>query len=190
MPLLPIALAAALAAGPDAPDCAKDPKNLLAKLDCGFASGIQGWEADSMGGPAKIAHEPKEGDPSPGALKGVGSSQGSLQAKGPCLPARPNTSYRYGARFRLVSGETYVCGPQIFHYRDAACQDSMGPLSAMSDLVEKTWQAFDPGRRPEAGKDQGVATTTGETKAIQLRFACSGQPDFVVLFDDVFVTEK
>jgi hypothetical protein len=136
-----------LAAGTSAADCSKDAKNLLAKSDCGFATGIKGWDSGTHG---TISHDAREGAPGPGALKGVGT-EGTLEAKGPCLPARPKATYRYGGRMRLVSGETYVCGAQVHHSSDAACQESLGPLSAMADLVSKEWKALDPARRPEAG---------------------------------------
>ena len=182
MTFLTTMLLTALAGG----DCTKNAKNLLAKHDCGFATGIKGWESVS---PAKLGHEPKDGAPTAGALKAT-APEGSLQANSPCLPAKPKTTYRYGARFRLVSGQTYVCGPQIHHFGDAACGDSLGYLSAMADLVQKEWQAFDPARRPEAGPNQGLATTTADTKAIRMTFACSGEPNFTVLFDDVWISEK
>jgi hypothetical protein len=176
----------ALAAGAGAAaDCSKDAKNLLAKSDCGFATGIKGWDSGTLG---KISHDAREGAPSPGALKVVGT-EGTLEAKGPCLPAKPKTTYKYGGRMRLVSGETYVCGAQVHHYSDAACQESLGILSAMADLVKKEWQALDPARRPEAGPNQGVATMGAETKAMKLVLVCSGAPGFTVLFDDVWLNE-
>ena len=174
-----------LAAGTGAADCSKDAKNTLAKSDCGFATGITGWDSGSYG---KISHDAKEGAPGPGALKAVGT-EGTLEAKGPCLPARPKVTYRYGGRMRLVSGETYVCGAQVHHYSDAACEESLGILSAMADLVSKEWTALDPARRPEAGPRQGIATMAAETKAMKLVLVCSGAPGFTVLFDDVWLDE-
>lgn len=175
-----------LAAGTGAAaDCSKDAKNLLAKSDCGFASGIKGWDSGTYG---KISHDAKEGAPGPGALKAVGTD-GTLEAKGPCLPAKPKATYRYGGRVRLVGGETYVCGMQVHHYSDAACQDSLGILSALADLVTPEWRAFDPARRPENGPKQGFATMAAETKAMKLVLVCSGAPGFTVLFDDVWLNE-
>jgi hypothetical protein len=166
-------------------DCKSDAKNLLAAHDCGFATGIAGWEAS--GSRARLGHAAKDGDPQPGSLE-VEAPDGSLLVSGPCLEVEPSTSYRYGARFRKVSGETYVCGPQIHHFADAACAEPLGPLAAMGDMVETAWQAFDPTRRPEAGPDQGVAKTEAATRAVRLVFAGSGEPGFVVRFDDVFVS--
>jgi hypothetical protein len=166
-------------------DCKTDAKNLLAAHDCGFATGIAGWQASHS--EARVSHAAKDGDPQPGSLE-VQAPDGSLQVSGPCLEVEPNTTYRYGARFRKVSGETYVCGPQIHHFADAACAEPLGPLAAMADLVETAWQAFDPARRPEAGPDQGIAKTEATTRAIRLVFAGSGEPGFVVRFDDVFVS--
>jgi hypothetical protein len=166
-------------------DCKSDAKNLAAAQDCGFATGIAGWQA--IGSEARVAHAPKDGDPQPGSLE-VQAPDGSLQVGGPCLEAKPSTAYRYGARFRRVSGVTYVCGPQVQHFADAACAESLGLLSAMADLVEAEWQAFDPSRRPEAGPDQGVARTEAATRAVRLLFVCSGEPGFVVRLDDVFVS--
>ena len=174
-----------LAAGWGPADCAKDPKNLLAKYDCGFAAGIKGWDSGTHG---KISHEPKDGAPAPGSLKVVGT-EGTLEAKGPCLPAKPSATYRYGGRMKLGSGEVYVCGEQVHHYSDAACQESLGILSAMADLVAKDWRALDPARRPESGPKQGIATMAAETKAMKLVLVCSGAPGFTALFDDVWLNE-
>jgi hypothetical protein len=184
--MLVMAAVLVLAAGsPGAADCSKDAKNLLAKSDCGFTTGIKGWDSGTHG---KISHDAKEGAPAPGALKAVGT-EGTLEAKGPCVQAKPKTTYKYGGRMRLVSGETYVCGAQVHHYSDAACQESLGILSAMADLVTKEWQALDPARRPEAGPNQGVATMAAETKAMKLVLVCSGAPGFTVLYDDVWLNE-
>jgi hypothetical protein len=90
---------------------------------------------------------------------------------------------------KLGGGEIYVCGAQVHHYSDAACQENLGILSAMADLVRKDWQALDPARRPESGAKQGVATMTAESKAMKLVLVCSGAPGFTVLFDDVWLSE-
>lgn len=177
--------AALLLAGWGPADCTKDPKNLLAKSDCGFAAGIDGWSSGTLG---KISHEPKDGAPTAGSLKAVGT-EGTLEAKGPCVPAKPKATYRYGGRVRLVSGETYVCGQQVHHYSDAACQDGLGILSAAADLVTPEWRAFDPARRPENGPKQGIAAMSAESKAMKLVLVCSGAPGFTVLFDDVWLGE-
>ena len=174
-----------LAAGWGTADCTKDPKNLLAKSDCGFAAGIKGWDSGTRG---TISHEAKDGAPGPGALKGVGT-EGTLEVLGPCLPAKPKATYRYGGRMKLGSGEIYVCGAQVHHYSDAACQENLGILSAMADLVGKDWQALDPARRPESGPRQGIATMAAETKAMKLVLVCSGVAGFTVLFDDVWLDE-
>jgi hypothetical protein len=174
-----------LAAGWGPADCTKDPKNVLARSDCGFAAGIQGWDSGTYG---KISHEPKDGAPAPGSLKAVGT-EGTLEAKGPCLPAKPKATYRYGGRVRRVGGETYVCGVQVHHYGDAACQEGLGILSALADLVTPEWRAFDPARRPENGPKQGIADMSAESKALKLVLVCSGVPGFTVLFDDVWLDE-
>ena len=186
IPVLTILAAVALVPSAALADCKSDTNNLLAALDCGFSSGIAGWESGSA---ARVSHDAKDGDPHPGSLE-VLAPDGSLLVSGPCLAAQPGTTYRFGARFRRVSGETYVCGPQIHHFADAACEEPLGHLAAMADLLETEWQAFDPARRPEAGPDQGVARTEAATRAIQLIFACSGGPGFVVRFDDVFVSAR
>jgi hypothetical protein len=186
--LVPTALLLSTLVSAPKGDCASDAKNLLAKADCGFATGIKGWEAGTSG--EKVTHEAREGDPTPGALRAVSSGQGTLEAQSPCLAAAPKTSYAFGARFRLAEGQVYVCGPQVHHYSDAACQDASGPLAAMADLATSSWQAFDPARRPEAGAKQGIAATTAETRAIRLKLVCSGPAPFTVLFDDVFVSPR
>jgi hypothetical protein len=183
--MLVMAVLSFVVASPAA-DCAQDAKNLLAKSDCGFAKGIQGWDSGTRG---KISHDARDGAPKAGALKGVGT-EGTLEAKGPCLPAKPNAKYRYGSRFRLGSGETYVCGMQVHHYGDATCQDGLGILSAIGDLAKPQWQAFDPARRPESGPDQNVATTGAKTQAIRPVLVCSGVAGFSALFDDVSVNEQ
>ena len=184
VPVLTVLAALALVPSAALADCKSDAKNLLAARDCGFSGGIAEWESGSA---ARVSHEAKDGDPGPGSLE-VLAPDGSLLVSGPCLAAQPSTTYRYGARFRRVSGETYVCGPQIHHFADAACEEPLGHVAAMADLLETDWQAFDPARRPEAGPDQGVARTEAATRAIKLLFACSGGPGFVVRVDDVFVS--
>jgi hypothetical protein len=166
-------------------DCASDAKNLLASRDCGFANGVAGWDAG--GSEARVSHAAGDGDPKPGSLE-VMAPDGSLLVSGPCIAVQPGAAYRFGARFRQVSGETYVCGPQVHHFSDAACAEPLGPLAAMGDLVAPKWQAFDPARRPENGPDQGIAKTEAASRAVRLVFACSGAPGFVVRFDDVFVS--
>ena len=167
-------------------ECASDPKNLLAAHDCGFAKGIGGWRANEG---AQVTHAAKDGHPGPGSIEGV-APDGSLLIEGPCVAARPGTAYRFGASVRLVEGSTYVCGPQVHHFADAACADALGPLAAMSDLVETGWRAFDPARRPESGPDQNVATTEAGTHGLRVVLACSGEAGFVVRFDDVSLTPR
>ena len=166
--------------------CASDAKNLLAAHDCGFAKGIDGWQANEG---ARIAHAAKDGHPQPGSIEAVAPG-GSLLIEGPCVAAKPATTYRFGASVRLVEGSTYVCGPQVYHFADAACADSLGPLAAMSDLVMEGWRAFDPARRPESGPDQNLATTESATRGLRIVLACSGEAGFVVRFDDVSLTPR
>ncbi len=182
---LPFALTIALAAGSAAtPDCAANARNLLAKSDCGFRVGTRGWTATDG---ATLAHDAKDGAPGPGALVATSGPANNVQAYSPCLAAAPDTTYRFGARYRVARGEVYVCGAQVHHFSDAACQNALGPLSATADLGKPTWQAFDPKRRPENGPNQDKATTTAETRALQLVLVCSGAGPFTAHFDDVFV---
>ena len=167
-------------------DCASDATNLLAAHDCGFAKGIAGWQANEG---ARVTHAAKDGDPQPGSIEGV-APNGSLMIEGPCVAAKPGAVYRFGASVRRVEGSTYVCGPQVYHFADAACAEPLGPLAAMSDLVETGWRAFDPARRPESGPDQNLATTGAETRGLRMILACSGEAGFAVRFDDVSLTPR
>jgi hypothetical protein len=154
-------------------DCAGEPKNLLAKLDCGFEKGTTGWSTEP---PAAIAHDPKNGDPSPGALLAKGGPQGSVTVVGPCLPAQPSVPYSYAGHLRLSQGNAYFCTVQLFQYTDGSCGDGGEPLGAEGAPPEATWRIISAG-----------ATTGTAAGSIEVRLVCSGEPDFAVLWDDVWV---
>jgi hypothetical protein len=167
-------------------DCAGESANLLAAHDCGFAKGIAGWQANEG---AQVAHAANDGHPQPGSIEGVAPG-GSLQIESPCVAAKPDTTYRYGASVRLIEGSVYVCGAQVHHFADAACAEPLGPLAAMADLVQADWRAFDPARRPESGPTQNLATTEASTRALRVVLVCGGEAGFEVRFDDVSLAPR
>ena len=163
--LLPVAAAA---------DCASDPKNLLAKMNCGFDQDIAGWTDAAMG---KSSHEPKEGNPKPGALKGTDGDQ-SLLIEGPCVQVKPSTKYTFGLRIRTAAGSPYFVAMNVFQYTDANCKEGAEPLHSAALPPDKTWQSATES-----------ATTSGTTASVHLRIAGSGEPGFSILFDDLFLNE-
>jgi hypothetical protein len=188
MPLTTAVLLAALAAAPGGADCTADAKNLLAKKDCGFTTGVAGWTARPDAG--TVSHDPRDGAPKPGALKVTAGAQASVNVSGPCLPAKPGATYQFGSRYRLASGEVYVCALDVYQYKDAACTDSTGKPSAISDLAAKEWQAFDAKRRPEWKPGADTVTVAADARFLQVSIGCSGPGPFTALFDDVFLREQ
>ncbi|HYC60723.1 MAG TPA: hypothetical protein VEK79_14260 [Thermoanaerobaculia bacterium] len=150
-------------------DCASDPKNLLAKMNCGFDQDIAGWTDAAMG---KSSHEPKEH-----ALKGTDGDQ-SLLIEGPCVQVKPSTKYTFGLRIRTASGSPYFVGMDLFTYTDANCKEGAEPLHSAALPPNKTWQSATES-----------ATTSATTRSIHLRIAGSGEPGFSILFDDLFLNE-
>jgi hypothetical protein len=155
-------------------DCASDPKNLLAKLNCGFDRDIAGWTDSAIG---KSSHEPKDGNPGAGALKGTDGDQ-SLLIEGPCVPVRPSTKYTFGLRIRTATGNPYFVGMNVFQYADANCKEAAEPLHSAGMPPNKTWQSATE-----------TATTSATAASVQLRIAGSGEPGFSILFDDLFFSE-
>jgi len=163
--LLPVAAAA---------DCATDPKNLLAKLNCGFDRDISGWTQSEMG---KSSHEPKEGNPKPGALRGTDGNQ-SLLIEGPCVQVKPSTKYTFGLRMRTATGTPYFIAMNVFQYTDANCKEGAEPLHSAGMPPNKTWQPVTES-----------ATTSDTAASVHLRITGSGEPGFSILFDDIFLNK-
>jgi hypothetical protein len=160
-----------------ATDCASDESNLLAAGNCSFDRDLAEWEVDPGGATAE--HDAKEGSPRAGALRVDGGPQGSASVEGPCVPASPGTGYEVAVRLRAASGTPYFCGVNVFEYTDAKCDQGQEPLASASLPPEPDWQ-----RATES------ATTGATTGSLRVRFACSGEPGFVVLVDDVAVSRR
>jgi hypothetical protein len=150
-------------------DC-RDPANLLAAQNCGFDKDAVGWSA--LPG-ASVTQDAADG----GVLKATADAQGSLTIEGPCIAAQPKTAYRVSARLRLATGTAYFCSVNVFQYADDRCAQGQEPLGSAPGPPEAAWTTV-----------KGAATT-GAVKALRVQPVCSGQPGFVVQFDD-FVLGK
>jgi hypothetical protein len=162
-------LCGCLGAGPAAADC-QAPANLLAPHNCAFDKDAKGWSA--LPG-ASVSQDPAD----KGVLKAVADSQGSLTIDGPCVAAQANTAYHLSARLRLATGTAYFCSVNVFQYADDRCSAGQEPLGSAPGPPETAWKTV-----------KGAATT-GPAKSLRVRPVCSGQPGFVVQFDD-FVLGK
>ena len=168
--LAALVLLGILGSGPAAADC-QAPANLLAQHNCGFDKDAKGW-TPAPGG-ASVSHDPADH----GVLKAVADSQGSLTILGPCLAAQAKTGYQISARLRAAAGTAYFCSVNVFQYSDDHCSQGQEPLGSAPGPPGTTW-----------GTVKGSATT-GAAKSVQMQPVCSGQPGFVVQFDD-FVFAK
>jgi hypothetical protein len=110
-------------------------------------------------------------------LKAASDAQGSLTVLGPCVAAQANTAYHVSVRLRLATGTAYFCSVNLFQYSDDRCSAGQEPLGSAPGPPEATWSTV-----------KGSATT-GAAKSLHVRPVCSGQPGFVVQFDD-FVLGK
>jgi hypothetical protein len=155
--------------GTIAADC-QAPANLLTPHNCGFDTDAKGWSA--LYG-ASVTQDPTDR----GVLKAVSDSQGSLTIQGPCVPAHASTAYQVGARLRLATGTAYFCSVNVFQYADDRCSAGEEPLGSAPGPPAAAWSTV-----------KGTATT-GAAKSLRVRPVCSGQPGFVVQFDD-FVLGK
>jgi hypothetical protein len=152
-----------------AADC-RDPANLLAQHNCGFDRDATGWSA--LPG-ASVTQVPADG----GVLKAAADPQGSLTIEGPCVAAQPMTAYQISARLRLATGTAYFCSVNVFQYADDRCSQGQAPLGSAPAPPEAAWSTVKGG------------ATTGAAKSLRVQPVCSGQPGFVVQFDD-FVLGK
>jgi hypothetical protein len=143
-----------------------------ALLDAGFDKDVQGWTA--VPGGAQASHEPDDGDPRPGALRGVSDPGGSLTVLGPCLKVQPSTAYRFGAHLRRAKGNSYFCSLNVFQFSDAACSSGQEPLGSAGKPAEEKWTSA-----------SGAANTAAQAASVQPRAVCSGEPGFVVLWDTI-----
>jgi hypothetical protein len=154
-----------------AASCQDSPGNLLAPHNCGFDKEASGWTAVSG---ASLSRNPAEH----GVLEAAADPSGSLTINGPCLPARAATEYHFGARLRSTAGTAYFCSFNVFQYSDDQCSEAEEPLGSAPGPPGPTWAAV-----------QGSATTSGATRSVRVRPVCSGQPRFVVQFDDFVLAE-
>ena len=152
-----------------AADC-REPANLLATRNCGFDADAQGWSAVPG---ASVKQDPAER----GVLKATADAQGSLTIEGPCVAAQPKTAYQVSARLRLATGTAYFCSVNIFQYADDRCSQGQEPLGSAPGPPEPAWTTV-----------KGTATT-GASKSLRVQPVCSGQPGFVVQFDDVVLSK-
>lgn len=166
MRTLTIIAAAFLIASPLAATCRSTAENLLATHNCGFDRDVSEWTAF---GDAAVSRDASEG----GVLKAVSDASGSLTIDGPCVAAKAASQYRLSARLRLSSGTTYFCSVNVYQYSDAECGQNADPLGSAAGPPDPVWTVVD-----------GTATTSSTTKSLKVHPDCSGQPGFVVLFDD------
>lgn len=159
-----LVLLSALGSGPAAASC-QDSANLLAQHNCGFDKDAKGWTAAPG---ASVSHDPADH----GVLKAVADAAGSLTILGPCLAAQAKTGYHFSARLRGAAGTAYFCSINIFQYSGDHCSQGEEPLGSAPGPPGTTWATV-----------EGSATT-GAAKSVQVRAVCSGQPGFVVQFDD------
>jgi hypothetical protein len=162
-------LVGVLGSGTAAADC-QAPTNLLAPQNCGFDNDAKGWSA--LPG-ASVTQDPADR----GVLKAIADSQGSLTIQGPCVAAQGSVAYQIGARLRLVTGTAYFCSVNVFQYADERCSQGEAPLGSAPGPPGATWSTLTG------------AATAGAAKSLRVRPVCSGQPGFVVQFDD-FVLGK
>jgi hypothetical protein len=162
--LVAIVLAGFVGSRSAAADC-RAPTNLLAPHNCGFDTDAKGWTA--LPG-ASVSHDPADR----GLLKAVADSQGSLTIQGPCVAAQGKVAYQVGARLRLASGTAYFCSVNVFQYSDDRCSAGQEPLGSAPGPPGAAWSTV-----------KGSATT-GAAKSLRVTPVCSGQPGFVVQFDD------
>ena len=166
MRILAMIAAALVFASPLAATCRAAAENLLATHNCGFDRDVSEWTAV---GDASVSRDASEG----GVLEAVGDAGGSLTIEGPCVAAEAASQYRLGARLRLSSGTAYFCSVNVYQYSDAACGKDAEPLGSAAGPPGPAWTVVD-----------GTATTSATTKSLKVHPVCSGQPGFVVLFDD------
>jgi hypothetical protein len=87
--------------------------------------------------------------------------------------------YRVGGRLRATAGTAYFCSINVFQYSDDHCTEGEEPLGSAARPPSATWTTVD-----------GSATTSDVAGSLQLRPACSGEPGFVVQFDDFVISES
>jgi hypothetical protein len=162
-----LVLLGVLAAVPAGASCDESPRNLLATANCGFDKDATGWTALTA---APAHHDVADG----GTLQGVADSQGSLIIVGPCVAAQAKTSYSIGGRLRSAKGKAYFCALNVYQYSDDRCNEGAEPLGSAAAPPSADWAPL-----------VGSATTSAVTKSVQVRPTCSGEPGFVVSFDDL-----
>lgn len=172
MRTLTVTLLAALVASSLAATCETVDGNLLASLNCGFDKDVKGWVPLLA---ASVARDASEN----GVLKATGDRAGSLTIIGPCAPVQAGAGYQVTARLRVAAGNAYFCAVNAFQYSDAQCSAGQQPLASAAGPPEATWKAV-----------EGSAKTDSAAKAVHLHAVCSGEPGFVVMFDDFVLRRK
>ena len=155
-----------LGAAPVAAGCDESAGNLLAGSNCGFAKDLEGW-AGAPG--ASLTRDAADG----GVLQAAADEQGSLTVLGPCVGVEAKKSYRIGARLRSTSGTPYFCSVNVFQFTDDRCGEGQEPLGSAAGPPRASWAPL-----------EGSATTSDAAKSVQVHAVCSGEPGFVVQFDD------
>jgi hypothetical protein len=159
--------------------CEDDTGNLLAKRNCGFARGIEGW-APAGGDGTAVAHESDDGSPRPGALAAAGA-EGSVVVAGPCVEARGATSHRASIRVRATGGVVFSCSLTGRQYTDSECKQGR-------ELLDITAAAARP--NPEWQTATATVATSAGFASVRVHLECNGEPGFEVLFDDVVLARE
>ena len=161
-----LSLLGLLGAAPVAAGCDEAAGNLLGGSNCGFAKDLAGWTAAPG---ASLTRDAADG----GVLRCEADDGGSLTVFGPCVAVEAKTAYRVGARLRSAAGTAFFCSVNVFQYTDDRCSEGEDPLGSAAGPPRAAWAPLD-----------GTATTSDAAKSVQVRPVCSGEPGFVVEFDD------
>jgi hypothetical protein len=146
--------------------CDADGKNLLAKSNCGFDQGVEGWE----GVETNVEHDGADG----GALVAKGT-EGFVVVVGPCVKVKAGTSYRVSARVLAVGGEVHSCSVAGRQYTDAQCSGGREQFETDATITpSRDWQTV-----------SGEATAAADAKAAQLHLECTAEDVVDVRFDDL-----
>lgn len=145
--------------------------------NCGFNADITGWTS-SIADPACI-HNNADGSSAVGNSQCGGQAVGVfvVQLTSTCIDVAPNTTYGFGADFRLVSsGGTVNCFARAEAHTNNTCETGVFPTDT-------------PGINPTAAsytQASGSMTTGVAQESVVMRIQCSSDADFVVHLDDAF----
>ena len=123
--LIPFSCAMALvgAAFGQPPDCTLQTRNVLRFENCGFDSGVGGWDA-LVGVNARRNRD--QGNPSIGSyqLESVVDEDGDRETTlvSPCVPIARSSTYQVEAQFKIVDpSDAVTCGFFVAGYSDSRC---------------------------------------------------------------------